>query len=117
LLVNRSNAREVWFQAVSNSSWANFGYLVAADIQESAMKELRLLAASYGIGLIRLNAEDPSESEILIPARERPDIDWDACNRLAEENTDFRDFVSWVRQFHQTDNAKVGNWDLPAAID
>lgn len=117
LLVNRSNVREVWFQAVSNSSWANFGYLVAADIQESAMKELRLLAASYGIGLIRLNAEDPSESEILIPARERPDIDWDACNRLAVENADFRDFVSWVRQFHQTDNAKVGAWDLPPEVD
>ncbi len=26
-LVNRSNVREVFFQAVSNSSWANFGYL------------------------------------------------------------------------------------------
>ncbi|MFA7292534.1 MAG: HrgA protein [Rhodocyclaceae bacterium] len=117
LLVNRSNVREVWFQAVSNSSWANFGYLVAADIQESAMKELRLLAASYGIGLIRLNVEDPSESEILIPARERPDIDWDACNRLTLENTDFRDFISWVRQFHQTDNVQVGNWDLLAAVD
>lgn len=117
LLVNRSNVREVWFQAVSNSSWANFGYLVAADIQESAMKELRLLAASYGIGLIRLNAEDPSESMILIPAQERPDIDWDACNRLAMENSDFRDFISWVRQFHQTDNARVGIWDLPKLTD
>jgi hypothetical protein len=113
LLINRANVREVWFQAVSNSSWANLGYLVAADIQESAMKELRLLAASYGIGLIRLDANDPSESEVLIPARERPDIDWDACNRLAQENSDFQNVVSWVRQFHQTDNASVGGWDLP----
>lgn len=117
LLINRANVREVWFQAVSNSSWANLGYLVAADIQESAMKELRLLAASYGIGLLRLNTQDPSESEILIPARERPDIDWDACNRLAQENPDFRDFISWVRQFHQTDNARVGAWDLPAPAE
>ena len=77
------------------------------------MKELRLLGASYGIGLIRLDASDPSESEILIPARERSEIDWDACNRLAMENSDFQDFISWVRQFHQTDNAKVGAWDLP----
>ncbi len=113
LLINRANVREVWFQAVSNSSWANLGYLVAADIQESAMKELRLLAASYGMGLIRLNPGDPSESEILIPARERLDIDWDACNRLALENSDFQSFISWVRQFHQTDNARVGNWDIP----
>lgn len=117
LLINRANAREVWFQAVSNSSWANFGYLVAADIQEAAMKELRLLSASYGIGLIRLDPQDPSESEILLPARERPNIDWDACNRLAQENTDFHDFISWVRQFHQTDNPRVGNWDLPPELD
>lgn len=81
------------------------------------MKELRLLSASYGIGLIRLDPQDPSESEILLPARERPNIDWDACNRLAQENTDFRDFISWVRQFHQTDNPRVGNWDLPPELD
>jgi hypothetical protein len=30
---NRSNVRECFFQAVSNSSWANFGYLVAAEIE------------------------------------------------------------------------------------
>lgn len=115
LLINRANVREAWFQAVSNSSWANLGYLVAADIQESAMKELRLLAASYGIGLIRLDVTDPNESEVLIPARERGDIDWDACNRLAQENSEFQNVVSWVRQFHQTDNALVGDWDLPPA--
>ncbi len=114
MLINRANVREAWFQAVSNSSWANLGYLVAADIQESAMKELRLLAASYGIGLIRLDIHDPNESEVLIPARERGDIDWDACNRLAQENSDFQSVVSWVRQFHQTDNALVGDWDIPS---
>lgn len=117
LLINRANVRETWFQAVSNSSCANLGYLVAADIQESAMKELRLLGASYGIGLIRLDTDAPSESEILIPARERSEIDWDACNRLAVENSDFREFVSWVRQFHQTDSAQVGKWDIPEAVD
>jgi hypothetical protein len=117
LLINRANVREAWFQAVSNSSWANLGYLVAADIQESAMKELRLLAASYGIGLIRLDINDPNESEVLIPAHERSDIDWDACNRLAQENSDFQNVISWVRQFHQTDNVQVGNWDLPAAAN
>lgn len=118
LLLNRSNVRESWFQAVSNSSWANFGYLVAAEVEGSeTMKELRLLAASHGIGLIVLDAENPAESEIRIPARERPDVDWDAGNRLAQENADFRNFVSWVRQFHQTDNPTVGKWDLPEAAE
>ena len=44
---------------------------------------------------------------------ERSDIDWDACNRLAQENADFRSFISWVRQFHQTYNDRVCDWDFP----
>jgi hypothetical protein len=41
-------------------------------------------------------------------------VDWDACNRLAKENADFRDYIRAVRQFHQTDDIKRGDWDLPA---
>jgi len=33
ILINRSNVRETYYQAVSNSSWANLGYLVAASIE------------------------------------------------------------------------------------
>jgi hypothetical protein len=115
LKLNRSNVREAWFQTVSNSSWSNYGYLVAAQVEDAdTMKELRLLAAAHGIGLIVLDIEDPTESsEIRIPARERPEIDWDSCNRLAEENADFRDFISQIRQFHQTGNIKDRDWDLP----
>lgn len=115
LKLNRSNVREAWFQTVSNSSWANQGYLVAAEVEGAdTMKELRLLAATHGIGLIVLDVEDPTEgSEIRIPARERPEVDWDACNRLAEENADFRDFIRSVRHFHQTDDIKRVDWDLP----
>ena len=63
LLINRSNVRECFFQAVSNSSWANLGYLVAAEVGGSdTLKELRLLSAAHGIGFIKLNAQnvDPS---------------------------------------------------------
>jgi hypothetical protein len=112
LLLNRSNVREAWFQAVSNSSWANMGYLVAKEVQDDTMKELRILSAAHGIGLIRLNVEDPSESEILIPARERINVDWDACNRLASENTDFMLFIKLVRQFHQTRELRKVDWDI-----
>jgi hypothetical protein len=113
LLLNRSNVREAWFQAVSNSSWANLGYLVAKEVQDDTMKELRILSAAHGIGLIRLNVEDPSESEILIPARERSNVDWDACNRLAKENPDFMHFIKLVRQFHQTGELRSVDWDIP----
>lgn len=118
LLLNGSNARESFFQAVSNSSWANFAYLVAKDIEGTdTMKELRLLSAAHGIGLIKLNVEDPSESEVMIPARERAAVDWDMVNRLAKENRDFREFVKRIRRFYQTGETSAADWGLPEVDD
>ncbi len=43
-----SNARKSFFQAVSNSSWANEGYLVATSISDSSVEqELRMLSALH----------------------------------------------------------------------
>lgn len=112
--LNRSNIREAYFQAVSNSSWANFGYLVAAQVEGTeTMKELRMLYSLHGIGLIQVAPENLAESQILIPARERPTIDWTTCNRLTQENGDFLQFVKLVRQFHQTGDPRPKDWDLP----
>jgi uncharacterized protein len=114
LLINRSNVRECFFQAVSNSSWANFGYLVAAEIEgQDTIKELRMLFAAHGIGLIKLDAENPADSQVLIPAREREEIDWDMANRLATENRDFLEYVKLVKQFYQTGEARPADWDVP----
>jgi hypothetical protein len=107
LLINRSNVRECFFQAVSNSSWANFGYLVAAEIEgQDTLKELRMLFAAHGIGLIKLDADNPAESQVLIPAREKDEIDWDMANRLATENRDFLEYLKLVKQFYQTGEAR-----------
>lgn len=118
LLINRSNVRECFFQAVSNSSWANFGYLVAAEIEgQDTLKELRMLFAAHGIGLIKLDADNPAESQVLIPARERDEIDWDMANRLATENRDFLEYVKLVKQFYQTGEARLADWDVPELDD
>lgn len=109
--LNRSNIREAYFQAVSNSSWANFGYLVASEIGDSTLKELRILSGLHGIGFILLNTENPPESDILIPAKEKSDVDWNTANRLTKENKDFVDFVKNVRQFYQTGDIKLSDWD------
>lgn len=115
LLLNRSNVRAAYFQAVSNSSWANFGYLVAPTIQGAeTTRELRMLSALHGIGVIKLDPDNPPESQVLIPARERDGIDWANCSRLAEENADFREVVGLVRQFHQTGDPRPKDWDKPA---
>ncbi len=113
ILLNRSNVREAWFQTVSNSSWANLGYLVASQIATDAIKELRMLSAAHGIGVIRLDPVNPAESEIIIPAKEKSEVDWDSCNRLVEENRDFKSFVDLVRHFHQTGDLKRNDWSIP----
>ncbi|MFQ1701804.1 COG2958 family protein [Loktanella agnita] len=111
LKVNSTNLRETFFQAVSNSSWANLGYLVAVEFQGSeTLGELRLLSGLHGIGVMRFDPEDFSSSEILIPSRERAEIDWGTVNRIVQQNPDFKDYVSLVRQFYQTGNLKPSEW-------
>ena len=73
-ILNRSNIREAYFQAVSNSTWANFGYLVATEINDNATKELEILNSLYGIGVIILK-ENIAESYIQLQAKEREDLD------------------------------------------
>lgn len=111
LLLNRSNVREAYFQTVSNSSWANLPYLAAGEIESpETMKELRMLSALHGVGVIRIDAQNPSESEVLIPARERLEIDWANCDRLASENADFLAVVKRVWEFHRTGSVKENEW-------
>lgn len=39
------------------------------------MTELKRLTSSFGIGIIKLNIEEPDESENLFPAKPKNDID------------------------------------------
>lgn len=110
--INRSNIRECFFQAVSNSSWANFGYLVAEEIEgQDALKEMRMLFSAHGIGLIKLDIENPAESEVIVPAKERPELDWGMINRLVDENKDFLEYIKLVKQFYQTGEVRTRDWD------
>jgi hypothetical protein len=97
--ITLSNLREAFFQAVSNSSWANEGYLAAAyiDPDEEFISELNRLSTSFGIGIIRLDVEDPDSSQVLIPARYRETLDWDTVNKIAAVNSEFRDFLRSIQ--------------------
>ncbi|MFD2179312.1 COG2958 family protein [Veronia pacifica] len=106
-----SNIRKCFFQAVSNSSWVNEGYLVATSIVDSKVEqELRMLSALHGISVILLSAENPSESELLLPALKRPQIDWQSVNRIVEENKDFNDFIDLVSNYYQTGRLRQRDW-------
>lgn len=117
ILLNRANIREAFFQTISNSSWSNFGYLAAANIEGAdTMKEMRMLFSLHGIGLIQIDSNNPAESQMLIPARERLNVDWATCNRLTQENRDYLQFIKLVRQFHQTGDPRPNDWDLPKGL-
>ncbi len=90
--INIGNVRESFFQTVANSFWANFAYLVATKITgEEANKELRWLANLHGVGFIRLDKDDASNSDIIIPAKEREKIDWNMFYRLISSNKKYND--------------------------
>jgi hypothetical protein len=98
--IDRSNYRENFFQAVSNSSWANEGYLVTCAIQQDddLLSELERLSASFGIGIIVLDLDDIDSSAVLFPARPKDYLDWETMNKLCEQNRDFETFIDDVQR-------------------
>ncbi|MDO7806618.1 HTH domain-containing protein [Helicobacter pylori] len=93
--INLSNLKASYFQAVSNSSWANEGYLVVFILDDEVLNELRWLNQSFGIGVIKLESEI-SNSKILLPAKER-EIDIPTLNMLVEQSPkDFKPFMEKI---------------------
>lgn len=92
------NLREMFFQTVSNSSWAHYSYLVVPGIKDiQAREELKILCNRHNIGVIELDLTDPiGGSRITIPASRKENVDWDIINRLCVENSDFADFINTV---------------------
>ena len=81
--------KKCYFQALSNSSWANYGYLVAFEIKEDLFEEMERLNNAFGIGVILMQVHD---SKILFPAKEKQ-LDFNTIEKLNNLNEDFRDFI------------------------
>ena len=97
-----SDFRAFYFQAVSNSSWANEGYLVAAEIDTSNPELMDLMKRSnqsFGIGIIRLDIENPAQSEILLSAQFKQKLDYTVMNELSAKNPNFKDFLKTIHDF------------------
>lgn len=109
--LNRSNVRKSFFQAVSNSSWANFAYLVTANLDSAVEAELQMLSGLHGVGVLLLNQQSLFDSQILIPARERTNIDWLSVNRIVEENQDYEAFIDQVGIYSQTGRLTKSLWN------
>ena len=83
--------KKSYFQAVSNSSWANYGYLVAFEISNSLNEEMERLNQSFGIGIIELKA-NPYESKILFSAQQK-ELDFKTIDKLCKINHEFESFI------------------------
>ncbi|WP_120910101.1 COG2958 family protein [Helicobacter pylori] len=92
------NCRECYFQAISNSSWANEGYLVGRHIDThnpQLMDLLKRLHASFGIGVIDLRTNE-NKSAILLNAKYKEKIDYTVASELSAKNEKFSGFLKSV---------------------
>ena len=83
--------KKSFFQAVSNSSWANYGYLVAFEISDNLTEEMERLNQSFGIGIIALKA-NPYESKILYQPKYK-NLDFKTIDKLCKINKEFEKFI------------------------
>ncbi|PUD59197.1 COG2958 family protein [Helicobacter pylori] len=96
--ISVNNCRECYFQAISNSSWANEGYLVGRHIDTrnpQLMDLLKRLHASFGIGVIDLRT-DEDKSAILLNAKYKEKIDYTVAQELSDKNPKFSGFLKSV---------------------
>ena len=111
--IGKSDYRECFFQTVSNSSWANEGYLVAAEIEDDdeLKGELERLSASFGIGIIHIDLDDIDASNVLFSAKTKSNLDWELMNKLSEQNKGFEKFIDDVIDAHSTKKIKKQDYD------
>ena len=95
--------KQCFFQALSNSSWANYGYLVAFDINDNMDEEMARLNNAFGIGIIHMQAQS-NETKILYPAREKS-LDFNTIGKLSSINSDFRNFITKLSKYMHASNA------------
>ena len=110
--LTKSNIRKYFFQSVSNSSWANYGYLVTTGLDGNVEPELQMLSSLHGIGVLILNTESLFDSQILIPAKERDKIDWLSVDRIVNENSDFHNYIEQVSIYSQTGKLIKKAWNF-----
>ena len=91
---NDYDLKRCFFQAVSNSSWANYGYLVVFDIKETLRDEIERLSNSFGIGFIHLKA-NPYESQTWFTTKQKS-LDFKTIDRLCKINRPYEEFIKLV---------------------
>ncbi|GAA8821787.1 COG2958 family protein [Helicobacter pylori] len=109
--ISVNNCRECYFQAISNSSWANEGYLVGHHIDThnpQLMDLLKRLHASFGIGVIDLRTNE-DKSAILLNAKYKEKIDYTIAQELSDKNKKFSGFLKSVVDYEPANSHRYKN--------
>lgn len=88
--------KKCYFQAVSNSSWANYGYLVAFEISDNLINEIQRLNQAFGIGVIELKS-NPFQSKILFQSTHK-ELDFKTIDKLCKVNTKYDEFIEFIEK-------------------
>jgi hypothetical protein len=91
-----SELKKAFFQAVSNSSWANYGYLLAFEFSDGLMDEMERLNQSFGIGIIELSANAYKSKMLFSPVYR--DLDFKTIDKLCRINREFEQFIEQVEK-------------------
>ena len=102
---NDYQLKSSFFQTVSNSSWANYGYLVALEINDNLYDEMERLNKSFGIGIIKLSSK-PFESKILFPAKYK-ELEFETIDKLVGMNDDFKKFIQYLKNIINVDSENL----------
>ncbi len=97
--------KQSYFQAISNSSWANYGYLVAFEISDILFDEMERLNQSFGIGIIKLKA-NPYESKVLFTSKYK-DLDFKTIDKLCKINREFAQFIEQTEKLLTADERYI----------
>ncbi|WP_104749210.1 HrgA protein [Helicobacter cynogastricus] len=118
--ITLGTCREYYFQAISNSSWAHEGYLVAEKINtedNDLMDLLKRLHASFGIGVILLNIEDMPKSRVLLNAHFKDNLDHTMLGELSKNSPDFQEFLTTLSLYHSTIKANMSEQAIFQGFD
>jgi hypothetical protein len=115
--ITRTTVRNSYFQTAGNSLWANYRYLVAKEIDEEAMEECKILSSQFGIGLIQIDVENPTENSKIIIDSPFNKINWGLMNRIASQNSDFTDYVNNIVNTLKINKVHEEDWNIPIIAD
>lgn len=104
--VNSDNElKQYYFQAVSNSSWANYGWLVAYKFNDELYDEIERLNQTFGIGVILLGKNIES-CKVMFTARHN-ELDFRTIDKLCRINPDFKSFIENVERLINADSKYI----------